>query len=834
MSVISTREEAPQIVRAAVSPRLRPAAPTGGGMTGRDILRILRKRKWLIVLSVLGFAALAALGTYVWMVNWPLYTAEAFLMVSPPQGAEVGGGATMYPREIMDRVVMTQVRFMSRSEFVFSKALEDPNFHVQETNWFRRQRPERRVIELMDAVDIIPVTNTNFIRVSMTGLDANELTTIVNAVARSAVAENTTTTSEENRQMFQRLEDERRDQNTKLSRVRTEINDLQNEQNVTVLTERRQAMGVRLQTLQVKLIEMELARQKAKAAVDELENMKKTNPRLDNTPEGAQLVNSDPSLRSLRFAEMNTENDLKNAVAILGPKHRQVMALAERLKSVRDQLAVTENDLKVAEKVEMARRSEVDRIASEISQVQERFREEDSRARDIQSKLGKIEDLRKQEDEAVTRIRHTEDQQQQLRIITKAGPPVSLRREATIPRERSQPRWAINMPIGSVLGLLIGLALAFLLELVDTSIRGPSDISRRMDVPLLGMIPHSDDLEENIPDMRLAFQSHPNSLIGEAFRQVRTCLMFSGPAERRRSLLVTSALPEDGRGTIVMNLAGSTARSGRRVLVVDTNFRQPMVRKLFPQVPEAGLSSALVGQASWKDLVREVEPNLFIMASGPLPPNPAELLGSEQMRQLIAEMVAQYDQVLFDGSPCLIVADSTILSSLVDGVVIVVRAGANTHGIVQRTRDTLNRVGAHILGVVLNGVRATAGGYLRKSYETFYDYHTQAQLPRGGVSVSSATAPFSTEPAPEVEQSELRIVNRLPGTVMVAISGPESHTFELDPRSTQTLVVAPGKYSFTVDVIGVMPGGSLMTVKGIESYVLQARHRHTRTIGTDS
>jgi capsular exopolysaccharide synthesis family protein len=772
MSVISTREEAPQIVRAAVSPRLRSAAPTGGGMTGRDILRILRKRKWLIVLSVLGFAALAALGTYVWMVNWPLYTAEAFLMVNPPQGAEVGGGATMYPREIMDRVVMTQVRFMSRSEFVFSKALEDPNFHVQETNWFRRQRPERRVIELMDAVDIMPVTNTNFIRISMTGLDANELTTIVNAVARSAVAENTTTTSEENRQMFQRLEDERKDQNAKLSRVRTEINDLQSEQNVTVLTERRQAMGIRLQTLQVKLIEMELARQKAKAGVDELgnmettnteqlqkakvavdelvnkgktntdpdllkakatvdelENMKKTKAWLDNTPEGAQLINSDSSLRSLKFAEMNTENDLKNAAAILGLRHRQVMALAERLKSVRDQLAVTKTQLKVAEKVEMARRSEVDRIASEISQVQEKFREEDSRARDIQSKLGKIEDLRKQEDEAATRIRHVEDQQQQLRIITKGGPPVSLRREATIPRERSQPRWAINMPIGSVLGLLIGLALAFLLELVDTSIRGPSDISRRMDVPLLGMIPHSDDLEENIPDMRLAFQSHPNSLIGEAFRQVRTCLMFSGPVERRRSLLITSAMPEDGRGTIVMNLAGSTARSGRRVLVVDTNFRQPMIRKLFPPVPEAGLSSALVGQASWKDLVREVEPNLFVMSSGPLPPNPAELLGSEQMRQLIAEMVAQYDQVLFDGSPCLIVADSTILSSLVDGVVIVVRAGANTYGIVQRTRDTLSRVGAHILGVVLNGVRTTAGGYLRKSYETFYDYHTQAQLP---------------------------------------------------------------------------------------------------------
>ena len=163
--------------------------------------------------------------------------------------------------------------------------------------------------------------------------------------------------------------------------------------------------------------------------------------------------------------------------------------------------------------------------------------------------------------------------------------------------------------------------------------------------------------------------------------------------------------------------------------MVDANFHQPTIAALFPQCAEKGLSNVLVGQGDWRQLVYNVEPNLAVLGSGPLPPNPAELVGSEQMRDLIAEMVQAYDQVLFDGPPCLVVTDPVPLSTHVDGVVLVVRAGANTFGVVQRVRDMFLRVGAHVLGVVLNGVRVVAGGYLRKNYETFYEYREQAQLP---------------------------------------------------------------------------------------------------------
>jgi capsular exopolysaccharide synthesis family protein len=289
------------------------------------------------------------------------------------------------------------------------------------------------------------------------------------------------------------------------------------------------------------------------------------------------------------------------------------------------------------------------------------------------------------------------------------------------------PRWKITVPAGFMLGLMLGVGLAFLLELIDSSIKSPSDITRKVDLPLLGMVPHAEDLDEEVSDMRRAFNTNPNSLLGEAFRQIHTCLLFSGPSESHRSVLVTSASPGDGRTTIAVNLAAATARAGRKVLLVDTNFRQPMVHQLFEQCSRAGLSDVLSGQAQWREVVCPVADGLSVMPAGTLPPNPAELLASEMMRRLITEMEQEYDQVIFDGAPVMLVTDPLAVSTMVDGVILVVRAGRNSHGLVQRSRDTLNRVGAHVLGVVLNAVRVTPGGYLRKNYEAYYDYHEQPE-----------------------------------------------------------------------------------------------------------
>jgi capsular exopolysaccharide synthesis family protein len=374
------------------------------------------------------------------------------------------------------------------------------------------------------------------------------------------------------------------------------------------------------------------------------------------------------------------------------------------------------------------------KAVQEHEAVQKRYNAAKNEARQLETDINKITTLRQKIedlDKSITRL----DDEIRNRTIMMRPPrlgeppsvsPVSIVAKASIPRERVLPKWKVMAPVAVFVGLLLGFGLAFLVELSDTSVKSPSDMARRVDVPLLGMVPHGEDMDEEIENFRKALLAAPHSPTAEAFRQIRTNLLFSGPAQTRRSILVTSPSPEDGRTSVVINLAVSFAQAGRKVLIVDANFRQPAIAQEFPQAPPAGLSSALVGQVNWRDAVGQTEvPNLYVMASGPRPPNPTELLGSEAMRQIVAEMAAEYDQVLLDGSPAMLVSDARVLSTAADGVIVVVRAGAN-YGLVQRSVEQLSRVGAHVIGCVLNDVRITAGGYLRKNYESFYEYHQQS------------------------------------------------------------------------------------------------------------
>ena len=453
---------------------------------------------------------------------------------------------------------------------------------------------------------------------------------------------------------------------------------------------------------------------------------------LANTASVRAAVSVDPVYRQLLAMSVNVDSALENAKSRFGPKHPRVKDLEARQINAKKQLEEKEKEIVVEQMQMLLSGLDIElaiKTARQLS-VQTEFDGAKARAGDLDKRLVTLERLDGEIKSLNGSVRRIESRLLDLRLLSgDIQPPVNIQVEATPPIKPYLPQWTIMISMGFVIGVAIGVSLAFLLEFIDTSIKSPSDISRRIDLPLLGMVPHAEDIEDEIEDLRLAFMTHPNSLIGEAFRQVRTCLLFSGPAEERRTLLIASPMPEDGRTTVATNLAASIAHGGRKVIILDANFRQPMIRRLFPQCGEAGLSSALVGQANWRDLVREVDQNLFVMPAGPLPPNPADLLGSEAMRKMLGEMSEEYEQVLIDGAPCLVVTDSSVLSTLTDGVLLVVRAGSNTHGVVQRARDMLTRVGAHVLGVVLNGVRVTSGGYLRKNYETFYEYHEQAKLP---------------------------------------------------------------------------------------------------------
>lgn len=726
MTVMPTRDRVPQIAPGVPIARALPlAASAGAGLTPTDVLRILRKRKWLIILLTLIALAVVSILTAVWQMTWPFYRAEALLGVEVPREVALAVTPTMVPKDVMEREKMSHARLVLSTP-VLLRAVEKDK--VRRTAWFARQ--DDPVKKLAKDLKVSSIPEAYFVRISLTGIDRADLPEIVNAVLEAYVDYNNETmqtgrTREANRLEAEksRLEAQKTAMLDQVTAAKRDFPTLQSQYNV---------QDIKLQDLTRQLLNLELLLSQARVdrAIIRAQEQAGT---LAAVPDVQRVLDMDGNLRMLEATLTQLVTQRSRVGEKLGPQHRQVQDLEASIEVTRKELEArrAETIRTAVLGITSAADANLENVSEQVREVRERYNEGISTLRDLQANLSTVQALETRLDVLKDSVARLDGRLLDVRLLSQGGErPVWVASLADIPKEISSPRWEVMIPLGGILGLLIGTGLAFLLEMMDTSIKSPSDISRRVDLPLLGMVPHAGDLDDDIEDLRLAFRTHPGSLVGEAFRQVHTCLLFSGPASQRRTMLLASSSPLDGRTTVATNLAAAAARTGRRVLVVDTNFRQPMMAQLFGQGDQLGLSSALVGQANWRDLVVEVEPNFHVLCAGTLPPNPAELLSSDPMRAIIAEMVEEYEQVLFDSAPCLVVTDAIGLSTMVDGVVLVVRAGANTHGIVQRTRDMLVRVGAHILGVVLNGVQATPGGYLRKNYEAFYEYqHRERQLP---------------------------------------------------------------------------------------------------------
>lgn len=278
-----------------------------------------------------------------------------------------------------------------------------------------------------------------------------------------------------------------------------------------------------------------------------------------------------------------------------------------------------------------------------------------------------------------------------LSIVTPAAAP-------TVP---SSPDTRLNVLLGLFVGLAVGLGAAVLRSVLDTRIRGAEDLRRITNASLLGAITFDNDAKKR----PLLTQTAPQSPRAESFRQLRTNLQFAHVSHRSKTVLVTSSLPGEGKSTTATNLAIAMAESGQSVVLVDADLRRPMVAEYLGLERHAGLTTALVGNAAVEDLLQPWGANeLFVLASGQIPPNPSELLGSHQMKQLIVKLEDMFDAVVIDAPPLLPVTDAAVLAQQVGGVVLVVGTQKVRTQEIEKSLAALTMVEADVLGVVLNRV----------------------------------------------------------------------------------------------------------------------------------
>ncbi|HEX2552041.1 MAG TPA: polysaccharide biosynthesis tyrosine autokinase, partial [Nocardioidaceae bacterium] len=272
---------------------------------------------------------------------------------------------------------------------------------------------------------------------------------------------------------------------------------------------------------------------------------------------------------------------------------------------------------------------------------------------------------------------------------------------ANLPTSPVSPQPLRNLGLAVVLGLLLGVGLAVVRELLDTSIKGPQDIAAITETPVLGGIL----FDSNAPKQPLITDLSPHSPRVESFRILRTNLQFVDVDRRMKVFVVTSSVPGEGKTSTASNIALALQTAGQRTLLVDGDMRRPQLAKLFSLEGSVGLTSILLGRISLEEAVQEHRRSgLAVLTSGSLPPNPAELLQSHAMKQLLDEARMTYDTIVIDAPPLLPVTDAALIAAQVDGAIVVVRQGKTTRDQLSHSIERLTAVGARPLGVTLNMV----------------------------------------------------------------------------------------------------------------------------------
>jgi capsular exopolysaccharide synthesis family protein len=291
-----------------------------------------------------------------------------------------------------------------------------------------------------------------------------------------------------------------------------------------------------------------------------------------------------------------------------------------------------------------------------------------------------------------------------------------------------------NVLVAFLLSLAVGIGLAFLLDFLDDSLKSVDDVDRYLHLPALALIPSNRDRGRLIGRTGLSSRGSPadttaltmisdvRSPVAESYRHLRTSLLLSSAGQPPRTILVTSSQPSEGKTTTAVNTAFMLAQTGAEVLIIDCDLRRPRLHAHF-EVPNVnGLTNCLSGDSDIEGLLQsyEKQPNLKFLTSGPVPPNPAELLGSNEMRKLLAKLSEQFAHIVIDSPPAISFTDASILSTMVDGVVLVVHGGRSSRAVVRRAKQQLLDVGAHIFGVVVNNVKVESHDYYYSGYYSSY------------------------------------------------------------------------------------------------------------------
>jgi len=502
----------------------------------------------------------------------------------------------------------------------------------------------------------------------------------------------------------------------------------------------------RFQRLSTSLTEAQLATIEAKSAYESAKKMVSDPTTLRQFVEAQQVRYVYVRTERAGLKSKLDELELRRADRLrqLTAGHPAVEAIETEITQVKQQIDVFDKDFANAQ-VALAQEQYLAAKEKEV-EIVKYYEEQRKQALDLNDQLAQYTILQSNYEQTRNLCEVIDERIKELNVTEDVGAlNISILEVARPADEPSKPQKARILAVALLFSLLLGSGLALLRDWADQRLRSAEEISAVIGVPVLGVVP-SMSRRETIPARGQKVFYDSTSTIAEAYKTIRTAVFFSVPKDEAKIVLITSPAAGEGKTTLVSNLAIAMAQAGQRVLIIDADFRRPMVHNIFEVQREPGLSSVLAGQAILDSVIRRTPvEGLDVVPCGPDVANPSEMLNSESFAEIIRELSTRYDRVLVDSPPVIPVTDACILGAISDVILLVLRAEKTTRKSAQQARDGLLSVGGRLLGVVVNDVPRRKGRYgYYYGYGHKYGYgYGQKEKKKAVVAVTANTGNIS-------------------------------------------------------------------------------------------
>ena len=562
----------------------------------------------------------------------------------------------------------------------------------------------------LGGVQIIPVKGTRLVEIAYSAADPQYAALAANTLAREYVQQNLDLKLANTTNTIGWLGEELGKQRQKVEAAERAMAEYQEGQNAMSLDDRQNIVIARLNSLNDAVTKAKTARLHKEATYRQLGNLKGDSVDADSYP----LIAQNPTILEIKqqLAQLNGE---KAKMSLrYGPQHPEMERISRQVESSLTRLRA--ETAKLLESIGNDYRAAL----AEEQNLSGSLEEQKRHAIDLNRKNITFSILQREAESERQVYNALLQQEKELRVVSNSrANNVQLMDDAEVPGSPYTPNHSRDWLLALVLGLALGVAVAYAVEYLDDSVKLPEDITRRLKLPLLGLIPA---VAGSKPPVLTGAVPHD---FGEAFRSLRTSLVFTNGSPGKRIIAVTSTQPLEGKTTTACNLAVALALGGSRVMLIDADMRRPGLHRTMGMRNEIGLSHILTGQTRLREAVqRTSENNLFVITAGRVPPNPSELLASERMFQLIANLASgPFDWVIIDTPPVLAVTDAVILAPSMSGLVFVIGAEMTRRAHAERAVQTLQHAQTNIIGAVLNRVDLNRNKYY---YSRYYGYHYQS------------------------------------------------------------------------------------------------------------